>query len=370
MITIAKHIELLLIEHDCVIVPGLGGFIANHVDAQYTQGEERLFLPPFRTIGFNQQLQMNDGLLVQSYMTAYDTSYPFASLQMEKDVEKLLHDLEMSGEYTLENIGVIKKGLNQNITFTAQQAGVLTPSLYGLYSYEMKALTQVIKEKEIEQHLQATAPIQIHPRSEEKETTNPKVKTKDVIIRLNRHWLDFSISAAAAILLFFCISYPALRNTSTETDTVVAAFTPASQTVVRQTPVRIEHPQAHIPEAETPAAPQVEEETATADEPAVNTEVAATVSKASEDHQKKEQAAEAPTGKYTIVLASFVNQTNAEGFIQRLGEAGFKQGKYIKNGKTSRIIYSEYATEAEAQSALVSLRQQNTAFAEGWILPL
>ena len=32
MITLAKHIELLLLEHDCVIVPGLGGFIANHAD--------------------------------------------------------------------------------------------------------------------------------------------------------------------------------------------------------------------------------------------------------------------------------------------------------------------------------------------------
>ena len=70
MISLARHIELLLLEHDCVIVPGLGGFIANHADARYTGDEEHLFLPPYRTIGFNQQLQVNDGLLVQSYMAA------------------------------------------------------------------------------------------------------------------------------------------------------------------------------------------------------------------------------------------------------------------------------------------------------------
>ena len=89
MITLARHIELLLLEHDCVIVPGFGGFIANHVEAQYSGEQEQLFLPPYRTIGFNQQLKVNDGLLLQSYMAAYDASYPAAYLQMEKDIENM-----------------------------------------------------------------------------------------------------------------------------------------------------------------------------------------------------------------------------------------------------------------------------------------
>ena len=67
MIELSKHIEVLLLENDCVIVPGLGGFIAHKRQAAYSiqKGE---FMPPLRTIGFNPQLIMNDGLLVQSYM--------------------------------------------------------------------------------------------------------------------------------------------------------------------------------------------------------------------------------------------------------------------------------------------------------------
>ncbi|MBR0046613.1 MAG: SPOR domain-containing protein [Bacteroidaceae bacterium] len=363
MITLAKHIELLLIEHDCVIVPGLGGFIANHVDAQYTEGEEHLFLPPYRTIGFNQQLQMNDGLLVQSYMTAYETSYPFANLQMEKDVEKLLYELDMNGEYTFENIGVIRKDLNQNFIFTALQSGVLTPSLYGLYSYEMKSLQQVVKEKEIAQHLQATSPMRIAKESEE-DTKSPrtKSKTKDLVIHINRHWLDFGISAAAAILLFFCFSYPTMRNANGESDTVVAAFTPGSRTVLQSQPVTVEHQTTAAQSVETPAT-QAKEISET--EPA--NEVAET---ASEPAENTPAASEPSTTKYTIVLASYVNQTNAEGFIQRLGDEGLKEGRFVKNGKTSRILYSEYASEADARSALNSLRQQNSAFESAWILPL
>ena len=30
-----RHIEILLLENDCVIVPNLGGFMAHHVEARY-----------------------------------------------------------------------------------------------------------------------------------------------------------------------------------------------------------------------------------------------------------------------------------------------------------------------------------------------
>lgn len=51
MIELSKHIEVLLLENDCVIVPGLGGFIAHKRQAAYSiqKGE---FMPPLRTIGF------------------------------------------------------------------------------------------------------------------------------------------------------------------------------------------------------------------------------------------------------------------------------------------------------------------------------
>ena len=68
MIELAKHIEVLLLENDCVIVPGLGGFIAHYRSSIYNK-EMREFYPPVRTIGFNPKLVMNDGLLVQSYMS-------------------------------------------------------------------------------------------------------------------------------------------------------------------------------------------------------------------------------------------------------------------------------------------------------------
>ena len=57
MIELTKHIEILLLENDCVIVPGLGGFIAHYQPAHYEE-DECVFVPPTRMVGFNPQLTM------------------------------------------------------------------------------------------------------------------------------------------------------------------------------------------------------------------------------------------------------------------------------------------------------------------------
>lgn len=336
MITIARHIELLLLEHDCVIVPGFGGFIANHVEAEYSGVQERLFLPPYRTIGFNQQLKVNDGLLVQSYMAAYDASYPAAYLQMEKDIENMAEDLELTGEYELENVGLIKKGINQNISFTPKETGVLSPSLYGLYSFEMKSLRDYTIEREAQRSLQIT-PVSLNVNEE----ITKKKKQKDIVIRLNRHWLDFVVSVAAAVLLFFCLSYTAMKNIEQESDTVVAAFYPVSSNYVSAKTLK---------------------------EKNVRKEFADTKKAENNKIKQQETIQKEPETKFTIVLASYVEKRNAEEFISNLAKDGFAEGRYVKNGKVSRVLYSSYLTEEDARAALRMLREQNTNFAQAWIL--
>ena len=106
MIELAKHIEVLLLENDCVIVPGLGGFIAHYRSCVYNEDTGE-FCPPARTIGFNPQLVMNDGLLVQSYMQAYNTDFPDATRKIEKLVQKLKEDIYRYGHIYLNNVGTL-----------------------------------------------------------------------------------------------------------------------------------------------------------------------------------------------------------------------------------------------------------------------
>ena len=60
-------------------------FARNHI-----KGRKYIFTSPTRTIGFNPQLKLNDGVLVQSYMSAYDTSFADASRIVEKASKRIL----------------------------------------------------------------------------------------------------------------------------------------------------------------------------------------------------------------------------------------------------------------------------------------
>ena len=148
MIELAQHIEVLLLENDCVIVPGFGGFVAHYAPATHVK-EESLFLPPTRTIGFNPQLKLNDGVLVQSYMAVYDTSFADASRIVEKEVNEFISLLHEEGKAHLENIGEIHYNIYGNYEFIPYDYKLTTPSLYGLDSFEMHELAALPQKERV-----------------------------------------------------------------------------------------------------------------------------------------------------------------------------------------------------------------------------
>ena len=131
MIEIGRHIEILLLANDCVIVPDFGGFVAHHVSARYDE-TDHTWLPPMRTLGFNPQLRINDSLLAQSYVEAYDISYPEALRRIEDDVEELKYNLENEGCYTINDVGTLIVNAEGNYQFEPCEAGILSPEFYGL----------------------------------------------------------------------------------------------------------------------------------------------------------------------------------------------------------------------------------------------
>ena len=144
VIKLDRHIEILLLENDCVIVPGLGGFVAHHVSARYDE-QDGLFLPPYRTLGFNAQLRMNDSLLVQSYVDAYELSYPEALAQIEKEVDEIYQALDEEGLFELNDLGSLSRNSEGNLEFEPFESGILTPLYYGLSSFNF---TKFVAEKQ------------------------------------------------------------------------------------------------------------------------------------------------------------------------------------------------------------------------------
>lgn len=375
MISLARHIELLLLRHDCVIVPGLGGFIASKSEAAYSDSDEQLFLPPFRTVGFNQQLQMNDGLLVQSYMSAYETAYPSALLQMEKEVEQFVLTLELSHEATLENVGTFHKSLNGNITFTPIETGILTPSLYGLSSYSIKSLEALKKDRELAKALNISTTMTVSPKQEPQEEGKVKPIDGSSGNGVSQRWVDVSISVAAAALLFFCLSYTAMKSNNLENDTCIASVCP------NETPTISKGTKAETPGEKPNAtgvqngklATEIKADTKASNDAAQNAGLASVNQPEAERNSSgsnSDASASSNEGKYTIVLASYVSKANAEILINRLTKNGYKEANYTKTGKVSRILYSRFKSEEEAQKELITLRKETSEFKDAWVLGL
>ena len=391
MIELERHIEILLLDNDCVIVPGLGGFMTHHVDAAYDE-EEGVFFPPLRTLGFNPQLTMNDSLLVQSYIEAYDISYPEAQRRIEGEVVELRQRLDTDGSYELNDIGTLKLNDEGHLEFMPCEAGILTPALYGLSSFSMPLLNQAAK-KEVSQAEKKEAFVKpevvsnSQPVEEMAVGDESPVSDDDSAIVIKMSWIRNAVAVAVAILAFFLIQTP-VSNSLLVSDVQQSSIVPlpASRTSYINNKDKAEKSAEGVAVEKKTQQPAVETAVSARKESAAKTTESAI--KAKEPAEKttesaikaKEPAAKAsePAAKvsgaekpYCIVLASQTSLHHAELFIEHLKKEGHKAARIVKmrNSERVRVVYGAYNTQDEAQEQLRSLRVHRD-FTDAWVLKL
>ncbi len=343
VIELERHIEILLLGNDCVVVPELGGFVAHHASARYDR-ESGIFLPPYRAIGFNPQLKMNDSLLVQSYVEAYDISYPEALRKLEKDVAQLRHTLDSEGSYYLNGIGELFTNDQGKLEFSPCEAGVLTPRFYGLGSFEMPTLTKSIrKAKEA----------QIYDSTESAGKTETSGHKSRIV------YIDAEKDTGYKMLN---IRLNALRNAAVAAVIFVAVFLMVSPNghlknglAERQVRSGILYNMFNIDEAE-----------GTKDKKATMPERKTTEAKKSIT-VKKTKKIEDNKPYWAIVLCSHVPMKNAQSYASMLENEGIKGLEIAGTESSAKVLYGRYPTEAEAYEAL---RQHhgNLRFKQGWVL--
>lgn len=207
-----RHIETLLLENDCLTVPGLGGFVAHYIPAKYNV-ENFSFEPPTRIIGFNQQLKMNDGLLVQSYMALYGLSYTDAFRLVEQEIEQLKEKLYIEGEVEIENIGTLSYDIDGHYDFVPLDNLLTTPSLYALGSFDIQPLadaaasTCLTTEKKEKAETHTTI---LKPLAEKTEKVIEHTVAKH--ISMWPSYLSGAVATIALIIISFMFSTP-LKNT-------------------------------------------------------------------------------------------------------------------------------------------------------------
>ena len=332
VIQIERHIEILLLSNDCVIVPDFGGFMAHHIEAHYEE-DESLFLPPLRTLGFNPQLRLNDSLLAQSYIEAYDISYPEALRRIAGEVSELKQHLNENGSYELNDLGTIYLNDDGNYEFTPCEAGILTPSLYALSSFEMQPLAR---------QTATIVPLTEQPQQEEQtevkeaEDERPSAATISIKVSTLRN-----IAAACIAVLVLWLFPSQFSNDAHQSAQQLQASSEIMQHMMPKN-VTTGKPKAVVPQ---PA------------KAVTSTPVA-----------KEKEEAPVVEDYFTIVLASQVSKKNADYYVNQLHKDGFSLAEVLLAGKNTRVIYGHFASESEAYNALRPLRSKSSEFAEGWVM--
>ena len=319
---LSRHIESLLLDHNCVIVPHLGGFVTQYMPARKT-GDGGFWLPPSRSIGFNPQLSLNDGLLVQSYMSATAATYGESVRLIDAAVARLKQRLQEAGVYEIKGVGRLKLKLDGCYAFEPVASGLVSPKLYGLEAFACP---------ELEEYSSLTA----DKAGQAKKASRFRLINRSgsyYTITIHRELANYVSAAVVALLFYFMWAVPGSDTASLQNAASVVrsgiVVPEVSAPVVAQNP-----PPAVLPAAEPTAVPA------------------------------------AADGAYTIVLAAAVPQKNVQPFVEMLARDGYPGAESATISRMLHIVYGHFSTEGEAYKRLAELRSSSPRFREAWVKKL
>lgn len=359
---LSRHIEVLLFEYDCIIIPNFGGFVT-HYTPSTRDDEENLFFPPTRVVGFNEQLKLNDGLLAQSFMTVYNTSFSDASKRIEKEVERIKEELFENGNVNFPNIGKLYYTIKGSYEFKPYNNKFTTPSLYGLDTFHFLRLADLPKRTE-----QVIRPI------EDKKNYN---------IRINRVAVRSVASIAAVLFLFFFLSTPIENTEIIEANYAQLSFTDflkninekpltlvnidsnkdlAAEESQQQVIQPIKTKEIKVPQSETEVKKTIQEQ------PITKTTVKIEAPQKSTTERSTTTATSNRTTKpiYHIIVASSIPYEDALKEASKLQELGYKEAKVLQKEGLNRISILNNLNKEEVYKELTKIRSFEK-FQNAWV---
>lgn len=176
-------IKELLVLHDCVIFPGLGGFVAQYASSSISDNN-LTFKPPFKQILFNKNLTNNDGLLANSISKEWGISYEESVEKISSLLFKINNEIKTNKQFSFEGIGILYE-VNGILNFKQQSENLLMES-FGLRSINMNDFLSHSSEGKI-----------------------ISIKSKSDVKQIIKNW---SVAAAVIVLLFYSAWIPLKTN--------------------------------------------------------------------------------------------------------------------------------------------------------------
>ena len=353
-----KKINTLLFTHDCVIVPGLGGFVASQVAARHN-AIQHTFIPPTRVIAFNVFLRQNDGLLANFISTEEKVSFRDAMKIIERYVERCFMELEAGRKFTVADIGQLYYDSEKNIQFTPDETALHSFDAFGLAPLRaVPAVTEAKKENIFFSPLRESA---------KKGNRERKKPTKATRIPRGSRLVNTGLVVGVLLWAMFNVYIIAPQNFN------LSALNPFEKTVSdRIRPV----PPAEPAKQEEPAlknisspAPAIQPSNNKAITPVTEGKIHA---ENITERMKEETVpvpvkknAEAAEGNYFAVVGVFNIPTNAEKMLAKLREHGYQNpGAIERQNKPTMVYAAQYLQKSDAVQSMQRLKEQGM---DAWV---
>jgi hypothetical protein len=145
-------IRELLFGHDCVIIPGFGGFIGNFSPARVDENSGT-FYPPVKKISFNRNLNHNDGLLISRISQSTGVNYGDARRMVEEFVTELTLRLAKGERVVFDHIGSFVNNHENNVLFEPEANINYHTGSFGLESFQWFPVREYDVRKRVIRHI-------------------------------------------------------------------------------------------------------------------------------------------------------------------------------------------------------------------------
>ncbi len=334
------HIEYLLTQHDCVVVPGWGAFVVQHSEASFDNS--LCITAPRRWLSFNALLAHNDGILAHSVMNAEQCSYEAAMAYIGEQVSQWHNIVRQGNTVELEYIGSFRSQEDGSLLFAESNNAVVNSVLAMLPQIDMPMISDIL--------------------SVEEEDNNAATTEQEITITWHRRAIQ-AIASVAAIVIFMLFIATPVDNFQPVNDYagLVSTEILTQQEVATNSDVSIT--QEEVVAAIESAA--IEEETIVCDHTAETLNSANT---ADETPLQVNIDTNTPP-RYILVIGSLPTQELAQKQIAEFAEKGVSEhiNIYEHNGR-HRLYIDGYDTLSQAQERLDEINAQaNSVFAGIWI---
>ena len=336
---LSAYLSELLKTNDCVIIPDLGGFIANYQTSGY-DGQSDHFSPPSKEIIFSSKLKKNDGLVVNYVVEKEGVGYLEARKIVSEFVSECQSRLENGERVEFDQIGSIYFDKNENILFDAIAKVNLRADAFGLDSFHFPQL--------VNKYIQVPKPVFRDKDPEPQKRVHPAVK--------------YLLVGLPLLALLYFVPFNKIFNSR---ESALQKSTNSASLSLSDTPVAL--PSVKSEPLSVPSEPKTETKSVATD---VKAEPASAEPNTSVDHAPvapvvpepkvsisqnsigQNSAGTASNGKFHVVGGCFKIRENADKLAEKLVKQGYHAEVSTMGKSFFRVSVESYLTRNDAVQGL------------------